>query len=164
MHTLVCIAAALAGSPPTGGMAPPPPELPSYGGLLVRTLLALILVIALVWILLRWGLRRLTPGARLGSALRVVARQPVDGRRSVVLVEAAGRYLLLGVGEGSVTLLTELERDAVDQALQTPVRGRPRRFADVLRATLRRPEPEPLTPRSPDPRTPDDDSTKGSPP
>ena len=126
--------------------APPAPELPSYGGLLLRTLLALAIVIALVWILLRWGLRRLTPGAAGGGrALRVVARQTLDGRRSVVLVEAAGRYLLLGVAEGSVRLITELERAQVDEALRETGSGvgAPRRFADVLREKLGRLRKEP---------------------
>jgi flagellar protein FliO/FliZ len=121
--------------------APPAPELPSYGGLLLRTLLALAIVIALVWILLRWGLRRLTPGAAAGGrALRVVARQALDGRRSVVLVQAAGRYLLLGVAEGSVRLITELDTAQVDEALRESGSGAgaPRRFAEVLREKLGR--------------------------
>jgi flagellar protein FliO/FliZ len=135
---LVCIFA-----PDAGGTAPAPPapELPSYGGLLLRTLLALAIVVALVWILLRWGLRRLAPGAAKGRALRLVARQPLDGRRSVVLVEAAGRYLLLGVAEGSVRLLGELDSREVDAALREAEETSARRFSDVLREKLGRGAP-----------------------
>jgi len=134
----------LIGAPSPDGMAPPlppTPELPSYGGLLLRTLLALVVVLALAWVLLRWGMRRLLPGGAGGRPLRVVARVPLDGRRAAVLVEAAGRYLLLGVGEGSVTLLTELAPEAVAQALAAEAAARPRRFADVLKERMSRPSP-----------------------
>lgn len=117
---------------------PPTPELPSYGGLLLRTLVALLVVLVLAWVLLRWGLRRLLPGGASPGPLRVLARAPLDGRRAVVLVEAAGRYLVLGVGEASVTLLLELEPEAVKGALAASTAARPGRFAEVLRERLGR--------------------------
>jgi flagellar biosynthetic protein FliO len=135
----------------------PSADLPSYGGLLLKTILALVIVIALAYALLRWGLKRLMPGhAAGGGEISILDRQPLDSRRQVVLVKAYGRYLLLGVGDGSVTLLTELEADAVAEAERRRAAQPPRRFADVLRATLGRdkPIPEPITP-SPDTDTDD---------
>jgi flagellar protein FliO/FliZ len=120
------------------------PALPSYGGLLLRTVIALGVVVALAYVALRYGLPRLMPGLRsAGGPLRIVARQALDTRRQVVIVEACGRYLLLGVAEGSVTLLTEIAPEAVAEAQARPEAQPPRRFADVLKAALgRKPPPE----------------------
>jgi len=136
----------------------PTADLPSYGGMLLKTILALIIVIALAWVLLRWGLARLLPGrARGAGEIHVVDRQPLDARRQVVLVQAYGRYLLLGVGDGSVTLLAELDSAAVAEAERKRAAQPPRRFADVLRTALgkspkhKQPAPEPITPVEADP-------------
>ena len=117
----------------------PSTDLPSYGGLLLKTIVALAIVIGLVWVLGRWGLRRLLPGQSLASGeIQVVDRQAVDGRRAVVLVKAYDRYLLLGVAEGSVTLLAELDAEAVAEAERRRAAQPRRSFADVLRETLGR--------------------------
>lgn len=123
---------------PTTTPAPPPaPELPSYGSLLVRTLIALAIVIVLVWVALRYGLGRLSGARAAGGPLRLLARRSLDGRRSVVLLEAAGRTFLLGVAEGQVSLLAELEAEAVSATTQALETSSGRRFADVLRRHLR---------------------------
>lgn len=133
----------------------PSAELPSYGAMLLKTVLALIIVIGLVWVLLRWGLARLLPGRGRGTEMRVLDRLALDGRRQVVLVQAYGRYLLLGVGDGSTTLLTELDADAVAEAERRRAEQPQRNFADVLRAALgkKSPDPEPITPLKDDPNT-----------
>jgi len=130
----------------------PSAELPSYGALLLKTILALVIVIALAYALLRWGLKRLMPGQGAGGGeIRILDRQALDGRRQVVLVKAYGRFLLLGVGDGSVTLLTEVEAEAVTEAERRRAAHPPKRFADVLRTALSRdkPPPEPITPADP---------------
>jgi flagellar biosynthetic protein FliO len=50
-------------------------------------------------------------GATAGG-MRVVGRLGIEPRRSLVLVEAGGRRFLVGVGEGPMTLLAELEAEA----------------------------------------------------
>lgn len=144
MHTLLVWLLPLLAAPASEGVppVPPTPELPSYGGLLLRTLLALVVVLVIAWILLRWGLRRLLPGGATPGPLEVLGRVPLDGRRAVVLVRAAGRYLVLGVGEGSVSLLVELEPEAVEEALRARAARSPKSFAEVLRDRLaRKPAP-----------------------
>lgn len=135
-----CVQAGLWG-PMTAPAPPPAPELPSYGGLLIRTLIALAIVIALVWVALRYGLGRLSGTRATGGALRLLARRSLDGRRSVVLLEAAGRTFLLGVAEGQVSLLAELEPGAVSAATDAMEASSGRRFVDVLRRHLQRPRP-----------------------
>lgn len=150
MYRLSLLVPLLAGP---GDASPlPSADLPSYGGMLLKTILALVIVIVLAWVLLRWGLGRLLPGRSRGAGdIRVVDRQPLDGRRQVVLVQAYGRYLLLGVGDGSISLLAELDAEAVAEAERRRAAQPKKRFADVLRAALGRekPAPEPIT-TSPD--------------
>jgi flagellar protein FliO/FliZ len=134
------------------------PGLPSYGGLLLKTVVALLIVLILAWALLRWGLPRLLPGGRATATgpLRVVARQPLDARHSVVVLESYGRFLLLGVADGSISLLSEIPAEAVARAERsTPAPGR--RFADVLRTVLGRP----AAPSSPPPEAGTDAARPG---
>lgn len=131
----------------------PSADLPSYGTMLLKTVLALIIVIGLAWVFLRWGLARLLPGrGHTTGEMRVLDRLPLDGRRQVVLVQAYGRYLLLGVGDGSTTLLTELDADAVAEVERRRAAQPQRNFAHVLRAALGKkpPDPEPRTPQETD--------------
>jgi flagellar protein FliO/FliZ len=132
------------------------PALPSYGGLLLKTIVALIVVIALAWIFLRWGLRRLIPGSRPSPDMRVLARMPVDGRRSLLVVEAYGHYLLLGVTEGGVTLLKELTAEEIAAAERKRAAAPSKSFAEVLREKLRpsAPLPEPIIPPPEEPQNP----------
>ncbi len=147
MYMLVQIWALMGGP---GDASPlPSAELPSYGGLLIKTIVALVIVIGLAWVLLRWGLPKLLPGQSRGHGeIEVLDRQPLDGRRSVVLVKAYGRHLLLGVAEGSVTLLSEIDAEAVADAERRRAARPQRSFADVLREAVKRKpaQPEPITP------------------
>ena|SRR5258706_8805807 len=78
-------------------------------GPVLSTTVALLSVCALAMAMLRL-LGRRGPSLR---GLRVVARLPLDARRTLYVVEAGGRCLLLGGGDGALTLLTELERGSV---------------------------------------------------
>lgn len=91
-----------------GGRAPGPSE--SLLGALLRMLLVLALVLALVYLTLNFGLRRLMRvGARAQALVQVHERIPLEPKKSLYLVEAAGEYLLLGAGEGQVSLLTRID-------------------------------------------------------
>jgi flagellar biosynthetic protein FliO len=85
-----------------------------YGAYLLHTALALVAVCALAALVLALLRRRVGAGSR---ALRVVARLPLEPRRALYLVEAAGKFLLLGVGEGPMTTLAELDAADVARAL-----------------------------------------------
>ena len=83
--------------------------------------------------LVAWGALRLLAGAggagkASGGAIRVVARCPLEPRRSVYVVEAAGRHFLIGVGDGPMTVLAELDGDKLPKA-QEAQRGVRRRLA-----------------------------------
>jgi flagellar biosynthetic protein FliO len=108
-----------------------PPELPSLGGSLAVSMLALGFVCLLAWVALRFLSRR-GIGTGMGP-IRVLARCPLEPRRSVYLIEAAGRCFLVGAGEGPMNLLAEVDPKAV------PLPPRPQtllgstlRFGDIL--------------------------------
>jgi flagellar biosynthetic protein FliO len=87
--------------------------------------------------LVAWGTLRLLAGRGVGrasGAIRVVARCPLEPRRSVFVIETAGRCFLVGVGDGPMALLAELDADK----LPKPQESAGTRFADVLARVLGR--------------------------
>jgi flagellar biosynthetic protein FliO len=87
--------------------------------------------------LVAWAALKLLAGRGVGKAtgaIRVVARCPLEPRRSLYVVEAAGRCFLVGVGDGPMAMLAELDARALPSA---PVAAP--RFADVLARLLGRP-------------------------
>ena len=87
--------------------------------------------------LVAWGTLRLLAGRGIGrasGAIRVVARCPLEPRRSVFVIETAGRCFLVGVGDGPMALLAELDADKLPKLPETAGL----RFADVLARALGR--------------------------
>ena len=81
------------------------------------TVIALAIVLGLAWVVLRalrqWQDRGL--GARTGDAengLRFVRALPIGPRERLMLVEARGELMLVGVSAGSVRLLRNWGADA----------------------------------------------------
>ena len=89
--------------------------------------------------LVAWGALRLLAGRGIGKAsgaIRVVARCPLEPRRSVYVIEVGGRCFLVGVGDGPMALLAEIDAEK----LPGPEAAAPR-FAEVLARALRREKP-----------------------
>jgi flagellar biosynthetic protein FliO len=87
--------------------------------------------------LVAWGTLRLLAGRGVGKAsgaIRVVARCPLEPRRSVFVIETAGRCFLVGVGDGPMALLAELDADKLPKLPEAAGL----RFADVLARVLGR--------------------------
>lgn len=110
-------------------------ELPSLGGSLALSFFSLGLVCVVAYVILRWLGR--TGIGRSSANIRVIGHCYLEPRRSVYLVETAGRCFLLGVGDGPVSLLAEVERSAVADLSETGSKTRAP-FADVLARILRR--------------------------
>jgi flagellar biosynthetic protein FliO len=94
--------------------------------------------------LVAWGTLRLLAGRGIGKAsgaIRVVARCPLEPRRSVFVIETAGRCFLVGVGDGPMALLAELDADKVKVLVGS---GSPLSFGDVLARALGRRSKPPL--------------------
>ncbi|MCB5189271.1 flagellar biosynthetic protein FliO [Methylobacillus arboreus] len=80
----------------------------SATGSLVRMVLGLALVLG-VMMAIAWLMKRMTPGLKQQSVVRIVGGVSVGSRERVVVVEVSGRWLVLGVAPGQVTSLADLE-------------------------------------------------------
>lgn len=82
--------------------------------------LILIFAVVLVGVLvtLRVWLPRLTGMRQLSSGpIAVLARYPLEARKNLYIVQAAGSYLLVGTSESGLHFLTALEPAAVETSL-----------------------------------------------
>jgi flagellar protein FliO/FliZ len=110
-----------------------------YGTALLETLFALAGVCVLAWVVLRWGAQRGFGTGGVGGRVRVIERIPLDPRRSLFVVKAGERVLLLGVGDGAApTLLTELDASMLPVTPAATAAGMS--FQEVF-ARLRGPRP-----------------------
>ena len=108
--------------------------LPGLGGSLAVSLVSLGVVCLIAWFSLRLLSRR---GVGHGNGpIKVMARCPLEPRRSVYLIEAGGRCFLVGVGDGPMAVLAELNASEVAKAEGTAEPGL--RFAEVLARVLGR--------------------------
>jgi len=94
----------------------------SVAGELVRVLLSLGAIVALIfaagWLTRRLQSRQIAGGRRL----RCIETMPISTRERVMLIEADGKRLLLGVGAGGVRALHVYEGTApVEEAPASPV-------------------------------------------
>ncbi|MGE0872231.1 MAG: FliO/MopB family protein [Kofleriaceae bacterium] len=86
----------------------------SYGDLLVTSMVVLVAVCIAAFVIVRVMGRVLATGrARGAHLLDVIARVPLEPRRSLYVVEVAGKALLVGTSEMGLSVLSELDRSEV---------------------------------------------------
>ncbi len=108
------------------GLAPAPAaELPDFSGPLIRMLvitgvLCAVLVAALWWIR-RKGLAR--PGS--STSMRVIETLRLGAGREILLVDVAGRRLLLGMTPTTITTLHSSPPDLAGAVAAAPAEGAP---------------------------------------
>jgi len=106
----------------------------SYGDLLVTSLVVLAAVCVAAFVAVRVFGRLLATGrARGAHLLDVVARVPLEPRRSLYVVAVAGKTLLVGTSEMGLSVLSEL--DSQEVKARVPER---KTFADLVRAAWAR--------------------------
>ncbi len=131
-----------------------PPELAaedfSLGWTLIRTMIVLAIVVALAYLTLNIGLRKLLGiRAPLGtSVVTVLERVTLDQKRSLFVVEAGGEFLLIGGGDSGLSLISKLDRAAIDKARSAPSSSAVQ-LSPFLRKLLGRKEPA-TPPTAPD--------------
>lgn len=119
----------------------------SYGDLLITSVIVLAAVCVAAFVVVRLVGRFLATGRVRGAhLLDVVARMPLEPRRSLYVVEVAGKTLLVGTSEMGLSVLSELDGGEVR------ARAVPRvSFGDLVRAAwtrrgasaeTRRPDPD----------------------
>ena len=85
--------------------------------LLVQTAIALALVCGLAILIFRYILPRLNAVSFNKSIVKVIDGASLDARKRLVIVEVAGKYLLLASSESGVQMISELDGTAVEQAV-----------------------------------------------
>ena len=110
-------------------------ELPVYGSSLAVSFVSLGLVCVVAYLVLRWLARKGV--GRSSGVIRVLGSCCLEPRRSVYLIETAGRCFLLGVGDGPVSLIAEVDRGLIVEA-SPRAEGTGGAFADALSKILRR--------------------------
>lgn len=96
------------------------------------SLLSLVIVCLFAFVALRWlGQRGV---GRADSTMRIRGRCFLEARRSLYIVEAAGRCFLIGAGDGGLSLIAEIDPAALGAADASGGA----RFAEVLAKVLRR--------------------------
>jgi flagellar biosynthetic protein FliO len=120
--------------------ATPGIELPDTYGLLFRTFLSLVAVIALIWGAVQL-MKRLSPestGGSGGGQIRVLERAYLAPKRAVYVVQIGDKALALGVTEQQVTNLAELDLEQTLSAYPKPGGSRSAAFASVFESVRAR--------------------------
>ncbi len=84
--------------------------------MLAQTLLALGFVCLLAFVIFRVILPRVNPSFSSNSMIRIVDRTPLDMRKSLYIIEVAGRWMLISVTESNVQLISELDSESAEYA------------------------------------------------
>lgn len=92
----------------TSAFAETPIETPGYGWLLFKTIFVLIGICLLAFIGLRY-LSKVNIG-RPGP-MKILGRLPIEGRRSIVVVDVAGKTLIIGSSEAGMQTLGDLNTE-----------------------------------------------------
>jgi flagellar protein FliO/FliZ len=82
-------------------------------------------VVLAVMALITWGLKRVMPsvGGNKQSAIRVIGGVSVGSRERVVVLEVAGRWLVVGVAAGQVNGIANLDAGAIPLASTSQLAG-----------------------------------------
>jgi flagellar biogenesis protein FliO len=113
----------------------------SYGDLLITSIVVLAIVCVVAFATVKLVGRFLATGRTRGAhLLDVIARVPLEPRRSLYVIDVAGKTLLVGTSEMGLSVLTEL--DAAEVKARTPSTVRPT-FAELVRSALVRKKPAP---------------------
>ena len=124
-----------------------------HGDVLLTSLLILLLVLVLGWLLLRFGvawLRGIRSRALLArdSPIRLLGRASLDAHHGLHVIAAGDKTLLVASSAHGVSVLAELDGEAVARDLER-ARSVRRPFQDWLRAALERPRQVPAeTPKT----------------
>jgi len=97
------------------------PDLPEshLGWLFIKVLLAMILVLALAFMAIKY----LLPGSPWikkfqNSPIKVIAQTLLENRKSLYLIEVAGKVVLVGTSDQSIAALAQFEKEAFDTQLK----------------------------------------------
>jgi flagellar protein FliO/FliZ len=89
---------------------------PSFGGLLLQAVISLVLVSALAWAVIRFGLSRwLRTQQPDPTHLDILSSAPLGPRRTIYLVRALDRVLVIGASEAGLQVLSDMGEGSVEK-------------------------------------------------
>ncbi len=91
--------------------------------MMVQTFLALGIVCGLAYVIFRFVVPRVNFNYTQNSMVRVVDRIAIDARKSLCVVEVAGKWMLIAVTENGVQLVSELDKESAELA-ETEIKTR----------------------------------------
>lgn len=106
--------------------------------LLIQTAIALALVCGLAVLIFKYLLPRLNAVSFNKSIVKVVDGASLDARKRLLVVEVAGKYLLLASSESGVQMISELDGEAVEQAVADADKTKNEKKKDHFSQTLDR--------------------------
>src|SRR5581483_11255627 len=113
-------------------------SLASYTYDYLKLIVVFALVLVFVILVLRVWLPRMTGVRPLSSGpIRVVARYPLEARKNLYVVRAAGSYFLVGTSDSGVHYLTTLDAGALEASLPEETPGAPLDFAKLMHSFKR---------------------------
>jgi flagellar biogenesis protein FliO len=77
--------------------------------MLVQTILALLFVCGIAYVIFRVILPRLSTNYGGNSMIRIVDRAGLEARKTLYVIEVAGKWLLVSASEEGVQLVSELD-------------------------------------------------------
>lgn len=104
---------------------------------LLWTLAAVVIVLYLAYQCSRFIAARGGFAGASGTAMRLLSRLPLAQDKQLVVVEAGGRYWLLGVSQAGIQLVAELTEEEAMGCVKTPQAGEAiPEFSEILRKGL----------------------------
>jgi len=82
-----------------------------YGSLLLQMVISLGIVCLLAYLLLRYGLKRLLPDQNQKGQMEVLARLPLEPRRTLLVVKVGEKVLVLASSESGIQPVSELSAE-----------------------------------------------------
>lgn len=96
----------------------------SFLWMLVQTIFALALVCGLAYLIFRVLLPRLTVNYGANNMVRVVDRIGLEARKSLFVIEVAGKWMLVAASESGVQFIAELDAESAKLAEQEILKNR----------------------------------------
>ena len=118
----------------------------SFLWMLVQTIFALALVCGLAYVIFRVILPRLAVSYSSNNMVRVVDRIGLEARKSLYVIEVAGKWMLVASSENGVQFIAELDAASAKLAEEEIVKNRQlpasgafgKSFADKLNEVINR--------------------------
>lgn len=122
---------------------------PTAGMSILKMFLGLAVVLVVMG-LFTWGAKKMLPGmGAQASAVKMIGGISVGTRERVVVLEIAGRWIVVGVGGGQVSAIANLEPGMLNandtlttQAAQTPLDKTLQPFTQWLSQAMHKPSPK----------------------